>query len=241
MTQEDFDIDSLAAFLHLQPAQVSRLADRDKLPGRKVGGRWRFSSAEIHHWLEKRIGLSDEDELAQMENLLQKSSPGTDQCLSPINDLLAVDAIAVPLKARTRDSVISQMSQLAAQTGLLWDANKMAEAIRAREAMHPTALDVGVALMHPRRPMRSIVGEAFLALGVTPTGIPFGGLHGGLTDIFFLICSIDDQGHLQTLARLSRLIGNGSLLRELRQVTSAEAAHRLITDCDARLNTENSV
>ena len=51
MPNNDFDIDSLAAYLHLSPQQVMRMADRGKLPGRKLGGQWRFAEAEIHHWL----------------------------------------------------------------------------------------------------------------------------------------------------------------------------------------------
>ena len=60
MSQADFDIDGLAAYLHMMPADIAKLADRGKLPGRRVGGAWRFSRAEVHHWLEERIGLSDD-------------------------------------------------------------------------------------------------------------------------------------------------------------------------------------
>src|SRR5690606_12943820 len=58
MAEEDFNIETLADYLHLEANQVSRLAERGKLPGRRIGGAWRFSRAEIHHWLENRIGLS---------------------------------------------------------------------------------------------------------------------------------------------------------------------------------------
>ena len=70
MAQADFDIDRLAAYLHMSPAAVAKLADRGKLPARRVGGEWRFSAAEIHHWLEDKIGLSGDEELAQMEGAL---------------------------------------------------------------------------------------------------------------------------------------------------------------------------
>jgi deoxyxylulose-5-phosphate synthase len=59
--------------------------------------------------------------------------------------LLPLEAIAVPLNARTRNSVIDSMVELAAQTGWLWDPKAMAEAVHAREDMHPTALENGVA------------------------------------------------------------------------------------------------
>ena len=73
MPYSDFTIETLAAHLHLTPQQVSRLADRDKLPGRKVGGCWRFSRADIHHWFEQRIGVSDEDRLVHVEGVLGRS------------------------------------------------------------------------------------------------------------------------------------------------------------------------
>jgi len=68
MAYEDFDIDSLAKYLHITPAQVTKLADRGNLPGRKVGGQWVFSQHEIHHWLEDRIGASDDVELVEVEH-----------------------------------------------------------------------------------------------------------------------------------------------------------------------------
>ncbi len=234
MSQDDFDIDSLAAYLHLLPQQVVRLADRGKLPGRKVGGQWRFSHAEMHHWLEERIGLSDEEELLHFEGVLEKAH-GAAPPEIVIAQMLPAEAIAIPLPARTRNSVFQAMVQQASATGWLWDPERMAEAIRTREEMFPTALENGVALLHPRRPMSSILDQAFLALGRTNTGIPFGAGRGTLTDVFFLICSADDRGHLRTLARLSRILGSPGFLAALRQVPDAQAAHELISKTEQEL------
>lgn len=235
MAEEDFDVDSLAAYLHLTPAQVSRLAERGTAPARRVAGVWRFSRPEIHHWLEARIGLSDDAELAQMETVLDRNAPADAEPIA-IAELLPVDAIAVPLEARTQGSVIRAMTKLAADTGLLWDAKKMAEAVQAREAMHPTALDNGVALLHPRRPLAGILAEPFLALGISPQGIPFGGSRGVLTDIFFLICSTEDQTHLRLLARLSRVVGDAEMLASLRAAPDARAVHELIAAHEAEID-----
>ena len=86
--------------------------------------------------------------------------------------MLKPEAIEIPLEARTRGSVIARMTELAARTHLLWDPAKMADAVRAREEMHSTALDNGVALLHPRRPMSAILAEALLALGISPAAFP---------------------------------------------------------------------
>ncbi len=227
----DFGIESLAKYLHLSPHQVARLADRGKLPGRKVGGQWRFARADIHHWLEQRIGL-DEDEIVDVQGLLRASESEQEIVLA---ELLPVRAIAVPLEARTRASVFTAMVDLAEATGWLWDRGKMIEAIRAREELLPTAMENGVALLHPRRPMPNILAQALLALGISRGGIPFGGNRGALTDVFFLIGSTDDRGHLRTLAKLSRLLGVPGFLESLRAAPDAPSAHALIVQTEATL------
>ena len=228
MSDDDFDIDSLADYLHLASAQVAKLADRGKLPGRRIGGAWRFSRAEVHHWLEERIGVSDADELARVEGALDRMASAMAEPAVCLAEMLPLEAIEVPLSARTRNSVITRMVDVAARTGWLWDPPKMAEAVRSREDLYPTALETGVALLHPRRPMSSILGHAFLSFGRTEGGIPFASQRGSLTDLFFLVCSVDDQGHLRTLARLSRLIGREGFLDELRTAPDAHAVRDLV-------------
>jgi len=232
--EEDFTTDSLASYLHLLPAQVAKLAERGAVPGRKVSGQWKFSPAEIHHWMEERMGLLDDEELAQVEGVLERASNEDTQPVC-IADILPEEAIAVPLEARTRSRVIDAMSNVAAASGLLWDAAKMADAVRAREEMQPTALDNGVALLHPRRPMPSIMSESFVAFGRTATGIPFGNSRGIMTDIFLLICSTDDRGHLRTLARISRLISDIGFLDNLRAAENAPAVRRLVAHKESEL------
>jgi PTS system nitrogen regulatory IIA component len=234
MAHEDFDLERLADYLHVRPEKVAKLAERGKLPGRRIGGQWRFSQAEIHHWWENRIGVSDDEQLAEVESVLQRGGVESAPSTISLAAILPEDAIAVPLEGRTRSSVIGAMIRLAGRTGLLWDEVKMEEAVRARENLHPTALDNGVALLHPRRPLASILAEPFLAVGVTGHGIPFGGGR-TLTDVFFLICSMEDRGHLRVLARLSRLIGDSLFLSQLRAVTNPRDVRPLIREHESQL------
>jgi PTS system nitrogen regulatory IIA component len=231
---QDFDIISLAAYLHLTPGQVQRMADRGRLPGRKIAGQWRFAPADIHHWLEVRIGASDSEELKGVEQLLrgQTATPPTPVRIA---DLLPPDCIEIPLAARTKNAVIDRICELAANTGRLWDPNAMADAIRARESLHPTALENGVALMHPRRPMPTAISDSFLALGITSHGIPFGGPRGALTDVFFLIASFDDAIHLRILARLSRLIVEPNFVDQLRASSNSPTAWECIAAAEEEI------
>jgi nitrogen PTS system EIIA component len=232
MASNDFDVQELARYLHISPDQVTRLADRGNLPGRRIAGQWRFAQAEIHHWLEERIGLADEPDLANVERVVRRSAA---EALPTIVEMLPLEAVAVPLAARTKSSVIEGMVNLAAGTGLLWDAPRMIEAVSLRESLHPTALDIGVALLHPRRPLPQILAQPLLALGRTTQGIPFGNSRGQLTDLFFLIASVDDAGHLHALARLSRMIALPDFLADLRAADDGRAAWEIVKSADAQV------
>ncbi|MFN0017183.1 MAG: PTS sugar transporter subunit IIA [Pirellulaceae bacterium] len=234
MASADFDLDSLARYLHITPAQVQKMSERGTLPGRKVGGAWKFPQAEIHHWLEERIGAADDADLAAVEKVLSGAGRQEPLDVVSIAGLIPHGAIAVPLAAKTKSSVITAMVDLAAETGLLWDTEKLTAAVRERENLHPTALENGVALLHPRRPLPQILAEPLVALGITPGGIPFGESHGVLTDVFFLICSDSDASHLRILARLSRLITAEGFLPALRAASDAAAAR----DCLERFEKE---
>jgi nitrogen PTS system EIIA component len=228
MAEDDFGTESLAAYLHLDVPQVLRLVERGRLPGRKVAGQWRFAQAEVHHWLEERIGLASDEQLVEMEGVLRRAAGTHQEPSLSLAELLPLEAIAVPLGARTRGSVITSMVEAAARTGWLWDTAKMAEAVRAREDLLPTAQESGIALLHPRRPLANILGQAFLAFGRTEGGIPFGAPRGVLTDLFFLILSVDDRGHLQVLARLSRMISDPAVIQALREAGEPTGVREVI-------------
>jgi PTS system nitrogen regulatory IIA component len=227
-------VSALAAYLHITPDRVLKLATQGKLPGRRLGGSWRFSEAEIHHWLEERIGASDEEQLQHVEAALHRA--GRDQSSWSIASLLPPERIAVPLSVRTRGSAIRDMCELATEGGLLWDASTMAQAVLAREELHPTALDNGVALLHPRRPQSSVLADSVIALGICSQPIVFAST-GHLTDIFFLICSYDDAIHLRILARLSRMISSGEFLDRLRAAQTPREAHEAIVEVEATFET----
>ena len=231
---EDLDVAQLAAYLHLTPDQVTKMVVRGKIPGRRVGGVWRFAEAEIHHWLEHRIGASEGEELEKVQAVLDRAKDDavTDRSIS---ELCTVDTIAVPMNARTKGSVIRSVCDLATKSGMMWDAVAMAEAVTAREQMHPTALDCGVALLHPRRPQTSILADSVVALGVCPAAIPFSD-RGQLTDVFFLICSYDDTVHLRILAKLSRMITSTDLLSRIRESESPDEAWHAIHDAEQAID-----
>lgn len=238
-SSDDFDLASLAEYLHVSLAHASKLAERGRIPGRRVAGQWKFSRTEINSWIESRLGDADPNEMAPVHQVVQ--SPAFDSA-TPLTlaEMLPLEAIAAPLAARTRQSVIDAMVELAGNTGMLWDVVRMREAVKDREELHTTALENGVALLHPRRPLPAILEGPFLSLGVVSSGIHFGDLRGRETDVFFLICSISDRGHLRTLSRLGKFLTDSQSLEDIRTAENAyDLRERLIAN-ETRLFSEAS-
>jgi PTS system nitrogen regulatory IIA component len=227
MDNEMMDLDQLAVYLKRDVREVSKMANRGYLPGHKVSGQWRFAPAEINYWIETQMHAYTEEELSALEN---QAVP------EPLlSSLLSEAAMAVPLKAGTRSSVLKELVKLADQTLHVYDPAAVLSAIKQREDMGSTALASGVAIPHPRRPLPQALGESVMAFGRTASGIPFGASHGNLTDIFFLVCCRDERTHLHILARLSRMMLRPGFLDELRAAQTVSETYRLIAETERDL------
>jgi PTS system nitrogen regulatory IIA component len=224
MGSDMMDLDQLAVYLQRDKREVSKMASRGHLPGHKVSGNWRFARAEIDHWLETQLPALSDRELSALE--ARGTAPGEREPL--IATLLTPATMAVPLAAGTRASVLKELVQLAEQSWQVFDPEAIHEAVRVREEMGTTAQPNGVAVPHPRRPLPLALGESVIAFGRTVAGLPFGAPHGGLSDLFFLVCCRDSHTHLRVLARLARLFLRPGFVDELRAAETAADVWKLI-------------
>src|SRR5262245_12862573 len=230
---EMMTLQELATYLRRDLREVSKMASRGYLPGQKVKGEWRFARAEINHWIETQMPAYTEEELERLESVGTRTAEQEPM----LADLLSEACVAVPLLASTRSSVLRELVALAERSWQVYDADAILNAIVQREEMGTTALESGVAIPHPRRPLPNALGESIIAYGRTASGIPFGGARGALTDIFFLVCCRDDRTHLRVLARLSRLFLRPGFLDELRAAETPAATWQLLTAAEQELIT----
>lgn len=237
MSHETYSLDELSRQLGRDRREIEKLANRGRIPGRKIGGDWQFHSSEITHWLEREMREYSERELAAVEDSQGKTEADSDV---PVTSLLQPELVAVPLQARTRRSVLESLVEVAGRTWQVWEPASVLQAVLAREDMLSTAFDVGVAIPHPRNPLPDVLGQSLVACGVTSTGIPFGAAHGNLTDVFFLVLSRDGQTHLKVLARLGRLIQTPGFLDELRAAEDNLGAYEVICRHDEQIGQTRS-
>src|SRR5438067_978147 len=127
MGNDTMDLAQLASLLQRDQRELSKLASRGQLPGRKVGGHWRFANAEIQQWIEAEMPGFDEAQLKSLED----AHPQPTEPL--VTRLLGPDSVEVPLQARTPGSVIRAMVRLAEQSWQVYDPDAVLNAVQARE------------------------------------------------------------------------------------------------------------
>lgn len=234
MPFQNMSLEDFAKHVGLDAREVKKLAERDKIPAQKVGGKWRFNRAEVTEWLQQEmLNLDiDQNRLKAIEQAMSEAgSRDIDQHL--VTAKMSVKGIELNLPARTKSSVLLELVGLADRTGLVWDAPGLLTALQAREGLCSTALPKGIAIPHPRQPMPYVSSEPFICFARVNKGIGFGSPFGDLTDLFFLICCHDDRHHLHVLARMMRMLSDDVIIGLRNAATPEDALALLIEREDA--------
>lgn len=163
-------LEEFARLVGMHPRDVQREADHGQLPGRKVGGKWRFNRIQVHEWLERHMLTLDEQRLRALDHGIRRST--NDQPTS-VTDLMGVESIDLDLRASTKASVLRELVNLADRTGLLYDKAELFAALREREAAGSTALPHGLAIPHPQKPMPYTTAEPLVCMARVASTVAF--------------------------------------------------------------------
>jgi PTS system nitrogen regulatory IIA component len=227
MPYRTLKIQEVARMLGTDVRHVERMAQRGEIPCQKVGGQFRFNRAEITEWLQQRVGGMSDEHLAQVDaGMTEQRQTSEDEMI--ISPLLRLAAVTTNLGSRTKDSTLRELAALAEKTGLVLNPQDLVEAVLHREELHSTAMENGIAIPHPRRPLPYALSAPILALARTTGGIAFGAPDGRLTDLFFLTASQDDRHHLHILARLCRMLYDEDFVASLREAETPRAMIELM-------------
>jgi PTS system nitrogen regulatory IIA component len=148
-----------------------------------------------------------------------------------LTDFLDADRIIPDLKETEKRAVLKEMTaRLAVLDGSL-DAERLFETLLEREKISSTAIGEGVAIPHGKlNGSRKLTGLFARSL----RGANFESLDGGPTHLFFVLLAAEDSAadHLKALARISRLLKNGSFRARLMEGKSAQEIFQIIQEED---------
>jgi len=218
-----FNVETVADYLSLTPADIEQRVKEGEIPFEKRGSRLVFRKGEIDEWASRRIMGFSSDRLAAYH---EKSTRHTRAILPQetiLPEMLAAGAVDSAMKSKTKASVLRDLVALAEKTGQLNDPKTLLDSLEAREALCSTGMPGGFAVPHLRTQEPYLFETSFVVVGRPVQEIHFGAPDGKPTQLFFLICCQDDRLHLHTLARLCLLATKTKVLEQLRDAPDAEA------------------
>jgi len=142
--------------------------------------------------------------------------------------LLTSDRIRVPLTARDKVGVITELVDVLAQSGGLVNRDAALEAVLKREGERTTGIGYGLAIPHGKSDgCRSLV----IAAGKPASPVDFQSLDGRPVTFVVLLVSPPDQTgpHIQALAKISRLMNIEEFRAAVASADSADALYQAIS------------
>jgi len=144
-----------------------------------------------------------------------------------LGDLISPEAVVPSLKTQSKKQLLQELSVRAARIADLPERD-IFDVLWQREQLGSTGLGQGVAIPHGKLAgLKRIVG-VFARLAEP---VEFDAVDGEPVDIVFLLLAPEGAGadHLKALARISRLLRDGSAVEKLRASNDAATLYALLT------------
>jgi nitrogen PTS system EIIA component len=150
-----------------------------------------------------------------------------------INGLLQLEDIIPELSSETKDQVLDELAAKVAQRHSDFDRAELLKILLERERLGSTGIGDGIAIPHGK--LRRLA-KPVLAFGRSQKGIDFNALDGRKTQLFFLLLAPEDAVgvHLKMLARISRILKDPVVRKDLLAAPDAAAIFEVIREQDCR-------
>lgn len=136
--------------------------------------------------------------------------------------------VKVPLQAASKPAAIRELVELLARAGILSDAEAVYQAVWQRESRGSTGIGMGLAVPHAKT---LAVKDLYMAVGKPAEPIDFASRDSQPVNLIVLLVSPPDQiaPHIQTLARISRLMCTPPIREAIDRATTSDELYRIIT------------
>lgn len=150
-----------------------------------------------------------------------------------LSDLLSPATVELNLKGGQRDPILEELvNRIPELEGNDEARQRLLRALHEREQLHSTGIGDGIALPHSRNALIGIVEKPVMVFGRHPRGVPYGAIDGEPARLFFLLVAPTVTTHLQILARLTRILRDPRVRRDLLAVSRPEKVIDLIREAE---------
>lgn len=145
-----------------------------------------------------------------------------------ISEILSTAAINANLKATSKTEVLAELTDAILRVDSSLDRDEVISVLQERERLGSTGIGDGVAIPHGKL---KDIDNLLISFGRSRTGIDFDSMDSRPAHLFFLLVAPEESVgvHLKTLARISKLLKNPDVRRQLQDAETSEAVHRIIS------------
>jgi fructose-specific phosphotransferase system IIA component len=142
--------------------------------------------------------------------------------------MLLPNCVKVTLVSKEKEAAITELIDLLDSQGQLTDRDAALEAVLEREKILSTGIGSAIAIPHAKC---NAVKELVMAIGIAAEPIEFESIDDEPVTIVILLVSPPDQIglHIQTLARISKLMLDEEFKKQLENAASSEQLYDLIS------------
>jgi mannitol/fructose-specific phosphotransferase system IIA component (Ntr-type) len=153
-----------------------------------------------------------------------------------LSELLSLTSVNLDLKSKDRDSVLRELVEQVPELADQPEAREtLLRALHEREQLHSTGIGDGIALPHARNALVGLVHDPLMAFGRHNNGIPFDSVDKAPARLFFLLLAPTVTQHLAVLARLTRLLRDPKLRKDLLAADRPEELVALIREAEQKM------
>jgi mannitol/fructose-specific phosphotransferase system IIA component (Ntr-type) len=153
-----------------------------------------------------------------------------------LSQLLSPESMNLDLQSEDRDAVLAELVDQVPQFADQPEArDTLLRALYEREKLHSTGIGDGVAIPHARNALVGLVDKPLVVFGRHATGIPFDAIDKVPARLFFLLLAPTVTQHLAILARLTRLLNDPRLRKELLSALTADEILAVIRTAEEKL------
>ena len=217
----------------IAPAALKTLAVQGDIPSITRGENLLFFQDDLDLWFSRMVVGGNTQQLDKAKEEQARRHKDASPSLSA---LCPRECVTCALPGRTRATIIKALTELAEQSGFLYNPEDFRNEITKREEAGSTNLGNGIAIPHTMTREVGFFEQTFICIAKLATPAYFNAApDDSETEILILSCSADSSEHLNILNKISSLCRCTSFIQDVREATTDEEIWQ------ALLNAENAL
>jgi len=234
MSRRQLTLQQAAESLGIEPGQLKTLVVHGEIFAEERRGTYVFQQEDLDLWYSKRLIHGETG--TKKGRWPVRESPATSAAISLV-DLCPPECISANLPGISRNAIIRALTELADQSGFLYDPEDLCREITRREELGSTNVGNGIAIPHTLTRDEGYFSESFICLARLAKPSYFNTAPDDTaTDILILSCALTSEEHLAILARIGRLCRETPFAEAVRAAENAQEIREALCQSEAQLD-----